>query len=54
MILNYFYKEIDTALLKLYAEENSPILEDLICSVNACTYDDSIDWLKKHKVSLVR
>ena len=53
-ILTSFYQEIDTALLKLYAEENSPILEDLICSNNACVYEDSIECLKKYKVSSVR
>jgi hypothetical protein len=46
-------QEIDTALLKLYAEENSPILEDLICSENACMYEDTVDWLRKHKVNIL-
>lgn len=48
-VYNRFKEEIDTALLKLYAEQNSPILSDFVCSKNACAYEDSVDWLKKHE-----
>ncbi|XP_046859685.1 transforming growth factor-beta receptor-associated protein 1-like isoform X2 [Xenia sp. Carnegie-2017] len=48
-VYNLIKEEIDTALLKLYAEENSPILQDLICNENACAYEDSVDCLQKHK-----
>lgn len=49
---NIYYRckeEIDSALLKLYAEQNSPILSDLVCTKNACAYEDTVDWLKKCK-----
>ncbi|KAK6486747.1 transforming growth factor-beta receptor-associated protein 1-like [Huso huso] len=44
------YKEdVDTALLKLYAEANHESLLDLLVSENFCLLVDSAPWLEKHK-----
>ncbi|MGH0122128.1 UNVERIFIED_CONTAM: hypothetical protein FKN15_060552 [Acipenser sinensis] len=44
------YKEdVDTALLKLYAEANHESLLDLLVSENFCLLVDSALWLEKHK-----
>ncbi len=43
-----FYQEIDTALLKLYAETNSPELVSFIVSSSACDVEDCEGWLQKY------
>lgn len=44
------YKEdVDTALLKLYAEAGHASLLDFLVSENACLLADSAAWLEKHK-----
>ena len=40
---------MDTALLKLYSEVNSPELVTLIASESACDIKDSVDTLKKYE-----
>ena len=42
------YQEIDTALLKLYAENNSPDLVSFIVSSSACDMEDCDAWLQKY------
>ena len=42
-------QEIDTALLKLYAETDSSELIALIASEPACDMQDCSTWLEKHK-----
>lgn len=41
-------QEVDTALLKLYAEQDHESLLDLLASDNACLLADSAPWLEKH------
>ncbi|KAJ8397886.1 hypothetical protein AAFF_G00432330 [Aldrovandia affinis] len=41
-------EDVDTALLKLYAEANHESLLDLLASDNACLLADSAPWLEKH------
>ncbi|XP_020385326.2 transforming growth factor-beta receptor-associated protein 1 homolog [Rhincodon typus] len=48
-IANGYKEDIDTALLKLYAEANHDSLLDLLVSENSCLLVDSIPWLEKHK-----
>lgn len=45
---NGFREEVDTALLKLYAEADHESLLDLLASDNACLLADSAPWLEKH------
>lgn len=45
------FQEVDTALVKLYTETNSPLLQDLLSSENSCTVEDTITWLQKHEVN---
>lgn len=40
--------EVDTALLKLYAEQDHESLLDLLASDNTCLLADSAPWLEKH------
>ncbi|KAK3103798.1 hypothetical protein FSP39_021971 [Pinctada imbricata] len=42
-----FKQEIDTALLKLYAEMNSPELIPLIAVDTGCDLKDCVEWLEK-------
>jgi len=42
-------QEVDTALLKLYAEQDHESLLDLLASDNACLLADSAPWLEKHR-----
>ncbi|KAG9348674.1 hypothetical protein JZ751_028991 [Albula glossodonta] len=42
-------EDVDTALLKLYAEANHESLLDLLASDNACLLADSAPWLEKHR-----
>ncbi|KAL6456082.1 hypothetical protein MHYP_G00359330 [Metynnis hypsauchen] len=45
---NGFREDVDTALLKLYAEIGHESLLDLLASDNACLLADSAPWLEKH------
>ncbi|XP_023667162.2 transforming growth factor-beta receptor-associated protein 1 homolog [Paramormyrops kingsleyae] len=45
---NGWRQDVDTALLKLYAEANHESLLDLLASDNACLLPDSAPWLEKH------
>lgn len=42
-------EDVDTALLKLYAEQDHESLLDLLASDNACLLADSAPWLEKHQ-----
>ncbi|XP_006872500.1 PREDICTED: transforming growth factor-beta receptor-associated protein 1 [Chrysochloris asiatica] len=46
---NGYKEDIDTALLKLYAETNQDSLLDLLVTENFCLLTDSAAWLEKHK-----
>ncbi|XP_067889921.1 transforming growth factor-beta receptor-associated protein 1 homolog isoform X2 [Heterodontus francisci] len=48
-VANGYKEDIDTALLKLYAEANHDSLLDLLVSENSCLLVDSVLWLEKHK-----
>ncbi|XP_006639313.1 transforming growth factor-beta receptor-associated protein 1 homolog [Lepisosteus oculatus] len=48
-VANGYRDDVDTALLKLYAEANHESLLDLLVSENACVLMDSVPWLEKHK-----
>ncbi|XP_043392469.1 transforming growth factor-beta receptor-associated protein 1 isoform X8 [Chelonia mydas] len=47
-VANGYKEDIDTALLKLYAEANHESLLDLLVSENFCLLTDSATWLEKH------
>ncbi|KAH1186873.1 transforming growth factor-beta receptor-associated protein 1 [Mauremys mutica] len=47
-VANGYKEDIDTALLKLYAEANHESLLDLLVSENFCLLTDSAAWLEKH------
>ncbi|XP_004704492.1 transforming growth factor-beta receptor-associated protein 1 [Echinops telfairi] len=46
---NGYREDIDTALLKLYAETDHDSLLDLLVTENFCLLTDSAAWLEKHK-----
>ncbi|MBN3281869.1 TGFA1 protein, partial [Polyodon spathula] len=48
-VANGYKEDVDTALLKLYAEANHESLLDLLVSENFCLLVDSAPWLEKHK-----
>uniref|UniRef100_A0ACB8FJQ4 Transforming growth factor, beta receptor associated protein 1 n=1 Tax=Sphaerodactylus townsendi TaxID=933632 RepID=A0ACB8FJQ4_9SAUR len=48
-VANGYKEDVDTALLKLYAEANHENLLDLLASENFCLLTDSAVWLEKHK-----
>ncbi|XP_007883285.2 transforming growth factor-beta receptor-associated protein 1 homolog [Callorhinchus milii] len=48
-VANGYKEDIDTALLKLYAEANHDSLLDLLVSENSCLLVESAPWLEKHK-----
>ncbi|XP_032981018.1 transforming growth factor-beta receptor-associated protein 1 [Rhinolophus ferrumequinum] len=48
-VANGHREDIDTALLKLYAEADHDSLLDLLVTENACLLTDSAAWLEKHK-----
>ncbi|XP_077199703.1 transforming growth factor-beta receptor-associated protein 1 isoform X2 [Paroedura picta] len=48
-VANGYKEDVDTALLKLYAEANHESLLDLLASENFCILTDSAAWLEKHK-----
>lgn len=45
-------EDVDTALLKLYAEQDHDSLLDLLASDNACLLADSVPWLEKYNKSV--
>lgn len=47
-VVNGCREDVDTALLKLYAEQNHESLLDLLASENACVLADSVPWLEKY------
>ncbi|KAM4796789.1 transforming growth factor-beta receptor-associated protein 1 [Rhinophrynus dorsalis] len=48
-VANGYQEDVDTALLKLYAEADHESLLDLLVSENACEVADSAAWLEKYK-----
>ncbi|XP_016054962.1 PREDICTED: transforming growth factor-beta receptor-associated protein 1 isoform X2 [Miniopterus natalensis] len=48
-VANGYKEDIDTALLKLYAEADHDSLLDLLVTENACLLTDSAAWLEKHQ-----
>uniref|UniRef100_G3X1U5 Transforming growth factor beta receptor associated protein 1 n=1 Tax=Sarcophilus harrisii TaxID=9305 RepID=G3X1U5_SARHA len=48
-VANGYKEDIDTALLKLYAETDHESLLDLLVTENSCLLTDSVAWLEKHK-----
>ncbi|CAJ0935352.1 unnamed protein product, partial [Ranitomeya imitator] len=48
-VANGYQEDVDTALLKLYAEVDHESLLDLLVSDNSCEVSDSAVWLEKHK-----
>uniref|UniRef100_A0A8C5N0V7 Transforming growth factor beta receptor associated protein 1 n=1 Tax=Leptobrachium leishanense TaxID=445787 RepID=A0A8C5N0V7_9ANUR len=48
-VANGHQEDVDTALLKLYAESDHESLLDLLVSDNACDLVDSVSWLERHK-----
>jgi elongation factor P--beta-lysine ligase len=50
MMFSCLFQEVDTALLKLYAETNAPELEAFIVAGEiTCDVKDCCDWLEKSK-----
>lgn len=47
-VVNGCREDVDTALLKLYAEQDHESLLDLLASDNACVLTDSVLWLEKY------
>uniref|UniRef100_A0A3P8QZX7 CNH domain-containing protein n=1 Tax=Astatotilapia calliptera TaxID=8154 RepID=A0A3P8QZX7_ASTCA len=47
-VVNGCREDVDTALLKLYAEQDHDSLLDLLASDNACVLADSVPWLEKY------
>ncbi|KAM3877163.1 transforming growth factor-beta receptor-associated protein 1 homolog [Diretmus argenteus] len=47
-VANGCREDVDTALLKLYAEQDHESLLDLLASDNACLLADSAPWLEKY------
>ncbi|KAM6980397.1 transforming growth factor-beta receptor-associated protein 1 homolog isoform 1-T2 [Aplochiton taeniatus] len=47
-VANGCREDVDTALLKLYAEQDHESLLDLLASENSCLLADSAPWLEKH------
>ncbi|XP_023617844.1 transforming growth factor-beta receptor-associated protein 1 isoform X3 [Myotis lucifugus] len=48
-VVHSYKEDVDTALLKLYAEAGHASLLDLLVTENACLLADSAAWLEKHK-----
>ncbi|XP_010643246.1 transforming growth factor-beta receptor-associated protein 1 isoform X2 [Fukomys damarensis] len=48
-VANGYKEDIDTALLKLYAEADHDSLLDLLVTENFCLLTDSVAWLEKHR-----
>lgn len=48
-VANGYKEDVDTALLKLYAEADHDSLLDLLVTENSCLLMDSAAWLEKHK-----
>uniref|UniRef100_A0A3B4TN33 Transforming growth factor, beta receptor associated protein 1 n=1 Tax=Seriola dumerili TaxID=41447 RepID=A0A3B4TN33_SERDU len=47
-VANGCKEDVDTALLKLYAEQDHESLLDLLATDNACVLADSVPWLEKY------
>ncbi|KAM9409528.1 transforming growth factor-beta receptor-associated protein 1 homolog isoform 2-T3 [Pholidichthys leucotaenia] len=47
-VVNGCREDVDTALLKLFAEQDHESLLDLLASDNSCVLTDSIPWLEKY------
>lgn len=47
-VVNGCREDVDTALLKLYAEQDHESLLDLLASENSCVLTDSVPWLEKY------
>uniref|UniRef100_A0A3B3YLF6 CNH domain-containing protein n=1 Tax=Poecilia mexicana TaxID=48701 RepID=A0A3B3YLF6_9TELE len=47
-VVNGCRDDVDTALLKLYAEQDHDSLLDLLASDNSCVLTDSVPWLEKY------
>lgn len=47
-VANGCREDVDTALLKLYAEQHHDSLLDLLASENACLLADCVPWLEKY------
>ena len=47
-VANGCREDVDTALLKLYAEQDHESLLDLLASDNSCLLADSVPWLEKY------
>ncbi|KAK7898325.1 hypothetical protein WMY93_019178 [Mugilogobius chulae] len=47
-VANGCREDVDTALLKLYAEQNHDSLLDLLASENFCVLADCVPWLEKY------
>ncbi|CAF99758.1 unnamed protein product, partial [Tetraodon nigroviridis] len=47
-VANGCREDVDTALLKLYAEQDQDRLLELLSSSNACLLADSVPWLEKY------
>lgn len=47
-VANGCREDVDTALLKLYAEQDQDCLLDLLSSNNACLLADSVPWLERY------
>lgn len=52
-VANGCREDVDTALLKLYAEQNHDSLLDLLASDNYCVLADSVPWLEKYHKCVV-
>ena len=52
--LSEIFQEIDTALLKLYAECNHDTLLEFVSKENSCYVEDSVICLKQYKVFVNR
>lgn len=47
-VANGCREDVDTALLKLYAEQDHESLLDLLATENFCLLADSVPWLEKY------
>lgn len=47
--MSCYLQEIDVALLKLYAETNSPELQTLVAVDTGCDLVDCVEWLTKYQ-----
>lgn len=52
-VANGCKEDVDTALLKLYAEQDQDCLLDLLSSNNACLLADSVPWLERYQKCVI-